>query len=253
MMDALTKFDSVQAIKSATAADYTSFLHRNWGPAAATIEKNYPLSLFKSSPIGLVVAAIATIITDSEFKCAGYQGAVQAKRNNIPVWMYEFTHNSTCVWLDTMYQEFVSVYGTAHTAEIPYVFGNLHFDFANSNMTCTGTAAEWKLSNQMKSLWTAMAENGNPSTADIHWPEFQITPKGFGTPGMVFGNSSLPGSIDYHACALWDQVDDLLSNATVVNAWEAKALASASASAVSSAVASITIKPTASPSGACSA
>ncbi|KAJ5624200.1 hypothetical protein N7510_000509 [Penicillium lagena] len=219
MMDTLTKYDSKEKVKLATPAAYTEFLRYNWGTAAQIIEKHYPLSLFKSATnsIGLaVIAAMATVNTDVHFKCSGYQCAMQATRKNFPAWMYEFTHNSTCAWLNTMPQAEVSLFGAAHTAEIPCIFGNLHFDFPSKNTTCTGKPLEWNLSKQMMSLWTAMAENASPSTEAIHWPQFQITSSKLETPGMIFGNSSAPGSIDIAACRLWTQVDAMLaaSNAT---------------------------------------
>lgn len=220
MMDTLTKYNTTKAVTAITAADYTTFLRGNWGSAAESIQKYYPLSLFESAtnnstPLA-VLFAISTVLTDSHFKCPGYQSAVQAARNNVPAWIYEFTHNSTCAWLDTMPQSALAVFGAAHTAEIPYVFGNLNFDFPTQNTTCTGSPLEWNLSKQMIRLWTAMAENSNPSTKDISWPQFKITPEGLSTPGMIFGNSSMRGSIDFSACKLWAQVDTMLdaSNAT---------------------------------------
>ncbi len=215
-MDTLTKYNTTEAAKSATPAAYTEFLRNNFGPAAQEIEKYYALSLFESAPAP-VVAAIATVITDAEFKCPGYQSAVQATYKGVPAWIYEFTHNSTCVWLDTMPPGDASYFGAAHTAEIPYVFGNLHFDFQNT--TCIGTDAEHGLSKQMMSLWTAMAEQGSPSTQQVHWPPFQITTQDSGTPALIFGNSSVPGTIDFSACGLWAQVDAMLT-ATNSNATE---------------------------------
>lgn len=207
-MDTLSEYNSVEAAKSATPAAYTEFLRRNFGPAAGLVEKYYNLSLFKDSPLP-VIGAIATVVTDAQFKCPGYASTAKAAHSGIPAWVYEFTHNSTCVWLDTMPQEAVSVFHAAHTAEIPYIFGNLHFDFHNSNTTCTGTAEEMKLSKQMRGLWTAMAENADPSTDDIHWPQFQ-TSKDFQSPGMIFGNSSTAGKIDFSACELWSKVYEML-------------------------------------------
>ncbi|KAL4893722.1 Carboxylesterase [Aspergillus ambiguus] len=210
MMDALTRFNTPKDFKSATPAEYTKFLRQNFGPAATIIERYYPLSLFKSTEQP-VIAAISTVITDAEYRCPGYQSAVQAASKGMPAWTYEFTHNSSCAWLNTMSQTYIKQYGAAHTAEIPYIFGNLHFDFPGKNSTCTGTPAEWYLSKQMRSLWTAMAENANPSTENVHWPHFQITPKGVGTPAIVFGNSSVPGTIDFSVCRLWDRVNAMLA------------------------------------------
>jgi hypothetical protein len=49
----------------------------------------------------------------------------------------------------------------------------------------------------MRKLWTEMAENGNPSTDDVQWPRFEVTANGSSTPGLIIGNSTVPGLIDY--------------------------------------------------------
>ncbi|KAJ5995427.1 hypothetical protein N7481_002404 [Penicillium waksmanii] len=219
MMDTLTKYNSAAAVKALNATDYKTFLQGNFGSASRIIEKYYPLSAFiaaaGSTEFG-VLEAIATVLTDSEFKFAGYQSARSSARNNVPVWVYEFTHNSTCAWLPTMPSAFLKYFGAAHTAEIPYVFGNLDFDFPANNSTCNGTNAEWDLSKKMTSLWTAMAENAKPAIEGVKWPEFQITRNGSQTPGMIFDNSTSSGYIDFQVCQLWDQIGDTinLSNAT---------------------------------------
>lgn len=60
-----------------------------------------------------------------------------------------------------------------------------------------------------------MAENADPSTEAVNWPQFQNT-KNLSTPGMVFGNSSVAGTISYEYCDMWIQVNEILSasNAT---------------------------------------
>ncbi|OOQ86520.1 putative carboxylesterase [Penicillium brasilianum] len=241
-MDTITKYPSAELIANLTAADYTAFLQGDFGPAAQIIEKYYPLSLFESAvaELGLtagsaVFEAIAQILTDAEYKCPTYQGAASTVRNSNPVWTYEFTHNATCAWLDTLVPiaDDLSFIGAAHTAEIPFVFGNLNFSYPEENYTCSGSKAEWDLSNDMIGLWTAMAENGKPSTKAIQWPQFNITSTGSNTPGMVFGNSSTPGNIDFSVCKLWAQVSALLDGRN------------ATATAKSSSTSSVT--PTASP------
>ncbi|KAJ6779722.1 hypothetical protein PWT90_02065 [Aphanocladium album] len=137
----------------------------------------YDLSLFKDTPLP-VIAAISTSGTDAEYKCTAYQRALQTARNGVPSWLYGFTHNSSCVWLDTMPQEFIEVLGAAHTTELPYAFGNLHFNFANKNTACAGTSDEWSLSKAMMGLWTTMAEKGSPSTNAVHWSQFRATANG---------------------------------------------------------------------------
>lgn len=145
-MDALAKYNTTKAVEAITAADYTTFLRGNWGSAVQSIQRYFPLSMFESATDGstalAVLYAISTVLTDAHYKCPGYQSAVRAARNNVPAWMYEFTHNSTCVWLDTMPQSALTVFGAAHTAEIPYVFGNLNFDFPTQNTTCTGSTLD---------------------------------------------------------------------------------------------------------------
>ncbi|CRG84094.1 Acetylcholinesterase 1 [Talaromyces islandicus] len=220
VLDTLAKYDSIALAENATAAQYKTFLVQNFGPAGAKLVENYyPLSLFEAltgNDTGLaVVQATAQVVTDAHFKCPGYQGAVEAAKRNIPVWTYEFTHNSTCVWLDTMSQAAIADYGATHTAEIPFLFGNLYFNFTSP---CNSTPAEYRLGEQMRELWTAMAENANPSTDDVQWPAFKITANGSSTPGLVIGNSTEPGLIDFSACALWEEVNAMIlaNNGTAV-------------------------------------
>ncbi|PCG98453.1 Carboxylesterase, type B [Penicillium occitanis (nom. inval.)] len=217
VLDTASQYPGIQAIESATAAQYQTFLSDDFGAAAQLVGDYYPLSLFQAS-VGnstgwAVFEAISTVLTDAHFKCPGYQGLLEAARKNISVWTYEFTHNSSCVWMDTMEQSAISVYGATHTAELPYLFGNLDFDF---NTSCNSTPTEYSLGKQMRKLWTAMAENGNPSTDDVQWPRFEVTANGSSTPGLIIGNSTVPGLIDYSVCQLWAKVNAtiLSSNAT---------------------------------------
>lgn len=154
------------------------------------------------------------VITDSTYRCPAWYGAAQATRNNISAWTYEFTHNSTCTWLWTISEDEVSYIGGAHTSELPFVFGNLDNSYL-PNGTCNSTSAEYRLGAQMMDSWTAMAENADPSTEAVNWPQFQNT-KNLSTPGMVFGNSSVAGTISYEYCDMWIQVNEILSasNAT---------------------------------------
>ena len=199
-MDTLSAYNSVEAAKSATLQAYTKFLRDNFGPAAGLIEKYYDLSISKASPLP-VIGAIATLVTDAQFKCPGYESTANAAHNDIPAWVYEFSHNSTCAWLDTMPQEAVSVFHAAHTAEIPYIFGNLHFDFSKRKNDLHWHSDKMALSKQMMSLWAAMSESADPSTNDIHWPQFRPS-EDFQSPGMIFGSSSIAGPIDFSACEL---------------------------------------------------
>ncbi|KAE8333043.1 hypothetical protein BDV39DRAFT_199394 [Aspergillus sergii] len=60
-----------------------------------------------------------------------------------------------------------------------------------------------------------MVEAGNPSTDAIQLLVFTITSAGANTPGMIFGNSSTSGTIDFFVCKLWAQISAMLDvNAT---------------------------------------
>jgi hypothetical protein len=215
-LSTIGKYSSPELIANLTAADYETFLKGDWGSAASTIEKYYPLSAYESAvkKLGLtagsgVFKAIAQVLTDAHFKCPTYQSAVSTARNGNAAWAYEFTHNSSCAWLDTLAPigDNLAFLGAAHTAELPFVFSNLDFSYPTENYTCNSSQSERKLSDEMISLWNAMAENGKPSTDAIQWPEFNITSTGSNTPGMIFGNSSTSGEIDFSICKLlWAQV-----------------------------------------------
>jgi hypothetical protein len=112
-----------------------------------------------------------------------------------------------------MEQSAISAYGATHTAELPYLFGNQNFDF---NTSCNSMPVEYSLGKQMRKLWTAMAENGNPSTDNVQWPRIEVTTNGSSTPGLIIGNSTVSGLIDYSVCQLWAKVNAtiLAGNAT---------------------------------------
>lgn len=188
---------------------YPEFLRKNFGPAGAKIiESEYSLSKFKAYGELAAFAAISEVINDSTYKCPAYLGAMQTAAKNIPSWTFEFTHKPACPWtkdLSAIPQEYFSYVGATHTAEIPYVFGNMqHYNFKNK--TCTVPASDHRLSKQMMSLWTAMAENANPSTNAIHWPRFNGTTKSYSSSGLIFGNSTTSGEIDFSSCALWAKI-----------------------------------------------
>lgn len=204
---------------------YKDFLRKNFGDAAGLVEKYYKPALFESATASIaasgaipgynktslaILFAMATVVTDSDYKCPVWNAASKAARKDIPAWTYEFTHNSTCTWLHTIDQKTISLFGGVHTAELPFVFGNLNNQYL-PNGTCNSTSAEYHLGEQMMNSWTAMAENSDPSTEDIHWPRFHTTEKNFSSPGMIFGKSAVSGPIDFTGCDLWTRVDAILS------------------------------------------
>jgi carboxylesterase type B len=160
---ALAQFPS--NFSAANASAYSVFIQDNFGPAASLVAKSYPLSRFNGSSLP-VLTAISTIITDAAYKCPAYRGLRRALQNNVPVWAYDFQHTSSCTWLSTLPQEALSRVGATHTAEIPFVFGNLQNQPA-PNGSCNATAQELSISWSLQDAWTAMAANADPSTAAV--------------------------------------------------------------------------------------
>jgi para-nitrobenzyl esterase len=62
--------------------------------------------------------------------------------------------------------------GTKHTAEIPFVFGNL---LSTGTMAGPWTEADRKISNDIQTYWTNFAKTGNPNTSSLNglpeWPK----------------------------------------------------------------------------------
>lgn len=182
-----------------TAENYTTFLRDNFGPAASLVQEHYPLSAFNSSPYPAFFA-IATQLGDASYKCPAYRGLNRAVEKHIPVWTYLFDHGPSCLWLQDVPQEALALVGATHTAEIPFVFGNL-VQLPAPNGGCNFTQEEDAIREFMVRAWTAMASSGNPSSGDGGASQ---------SLGMNFGNSVAAGSVDYTVCELWDQVNQIL-------------------------------------------
>ena len=98
----------------------------------------------------------------------------------------------------------LSLLGATHTAEIPFVFGNLdNFPLPNGN--CSFNAAERSIGSQLIEAWTSMAASGTPNTSSLQWPLFTANE----TQGINVNSTSVfAGDIDYSICAqLWDKID----------------------------------------------
>ncbi|MFD1774091.1 carboxylesterase/lipase family protein [Paenibacillus rhizophilus] len=79
-----------------------------------------------------------------------------------PVWMYRF---------DWVVEAHSLLSRAVHTAEIPYVFGNL------SHLRRMGLAvspAMKTLSDRMRSAWIAFAYSGKPDTGQLTWPQYGL-------------------------------------------------------------------------------
>lgn len=195
---------------------YAEFIIDNFGPTLApTIEKNYPLALFNSTPYP-VFYAISSIGTDYSYKCPAYRGLKQAIANGLPTWTYLFDHTPSCLWIPDLGTDaaILPLIGPAHTAEIPFVFGNLDGYPLLSNGNCSlNGPGEQEISAALIKQWASMAENGRP-TED--WPEFTLN----GSLGLNIVNGTSVGVVDYTLCEeLWNGIDEALLQSAAEYGW----------------------------------
>ncbi|KAK6216052.1 hypothetical protein LQW54_003826 [Pestalotiopsis sp. IQ-011] len=92
-----------------------------------------------------VVAAITHIVTQSSYTCSSYKALRAAVSAGTPAYAYRVNHTPSCPWLWESGAEFpgpelADYFLSAHTAELPFVFGNL-VNQPWGNGTCKITAA----------------------------------------------------------------------------------------------------------------
>ncbi|MCJ1399705.1 hypothetical protein MMC11_002907 [Xylographa trunciseda] len=208
-----------------TAADYNQFLLANFGTAAMVVNQTFPLSLFDSTPFPPFFA-IEAVITDVTYLCRAYRGLQVSAQKGIPVWTYQFNHTPSCPWVTDFPAAALPALGSTHTAEIPFVFGNL-IDQPTPNGTCKFTSAEDLMSASLISAWTSMAEYGEPTNnGTFQWPAFNASQ----SLGLKINNSTSTGVIDYSACRFWDEINDLVFNGTIIFNGTASGTSTATAS-----------------------
>jgi para-nitrobenzyl esterase len=104
---------------------------------------------------------LAYIASDHMYRCTNIRGAEQkALQGGAPVYMYEFAWESPVLG---------GVLRSPHTAEIPFVFGNVEVASA-----FTGNGPELEpLMRLMMKAWANFARTGHPGTDDLPaWPPF---------------------------------------------------------------------------------
>jgi carboxylesterase type B len=194
-----------------SAANYSSFLTSNFGPAASIVEQQYPLTLpaFKSTGFP-AFAAITTIITEAQFHCPAYQAMLKAQSNNIPVYVYLNSHTPSCQWLLSLPAAAIPFVGATHTSDVPFIFGNgVGQPLPGGN--CSFNAQENAISETLIAAWSAMASTSNPSVqGGLQWPQWNNKTN----QGINIVNSTSVGVMDYSQCAFWDMIDNLYLNFT---------------------------------------
>jgi carboxylesterase type B len=194
-----------------TAANYSSFLTTNFGPAASIVEQQYPLNLSAFASTGYpAFAAMTTIITEALFHCPSYQALLKAEANNIPAYAFLNSHTPSCQWMLSLPAAAIPFVGATHTSELPYVFGNgMNLPLGEGN--CSFTADENAISESLISAYSAMASTGSPSVqGGLQWPQW----KNATNQGWNIVNATTVGTLDYSQCAFWDAIDNLYLNFT---------------------------------------
>ena len=185
---------------SFTQAFYDGYLLTTFGPAAPLVANRYPVAAFNSTPFPIFFALVQ-IYTDANFVCPSYHGLMKAEQVGTPRWTYRWAQAPTCPWYSVIPADALPIFGAAHTAEIPFVFGNVNNN-PPPNGDCNFTAAEDQLSTEFIGFWTSMAANGNPGD---QWPEF-TTASSRGLNVLNGSSSATPGVVDFSVCSFWDSV-----------------------------------------------
>lgn len=197
------------AFATLNSTDYDVFLNIHFGSLAPLVKGKYPLSDFPPSQLSpnSVSAAIQAIDRDFVFRCQTYRGLLGGIANNVPVFTFSFGHTPSCTWLtDVPQTPFIHAFlGPAHTADIPFVFGNLNnLPLGGNPHNCSLTADEGKVSEFMRAAWTNMAMHGKPGNG---WEPFTLEkPQGFNFTESAF----FFGDIDYEICNFWSDMETRL-------------------------------------------
>eukprot|EP00029_Vermamoeba_vermiformis_P012183 TRINITY_DN69_c0_g1_i2.p1 TRINITY_DN69_c0_g1~~TRINITY_DN69_c0_g1_i2.p1 ORF type:complete len:528 (-),score=132.78 TRINITY_DN69_c0_g1_i2:32-1615(-) len=151
--------------KKITDAEYIAAVGYLFTSDAAKVLLEYP----PKPIVGDKRPALAVLGTDYIFTCATryYTGLLSG--NNVPTWIYQFSHVSVNdIWMPG-YPYCVG--HVCHGEELPFVFNTL------PSFGKTPTAAELTMSNAMIDYWTNFAKTGNPNKpAPVqYWPQFDYT------------------------------------------------------------------------------
>jgi carboxylesterase type B len=222
---------------SITETDYTTFLQSNFGPLASLVALYYPLSLFATTPFPAFYA-ISTVITYNAYFCPTRLALLATLNSSVPVWNYYDAHTPACGWEPGLGGPSLQLLGPTHTSEIPFVFGQLT-NLPLPNGTCSFNVQEVAISKVLTSAWTSMAETGSPDggigVLGGPWPRWN----GTGSQGLLIGNASAIGYINYTICDFWDKIEALSLNASMSANGTSVANASSSTSARSTSTGSI--------------
>ena len=196
---ALIQFFNGTAINIADS-DYDLFLLQNFGEQfVSTIKQYYPLSAFSQYPYPPLIA-ISYVESEATDRCPAYRGARSAAKAGVPVWNYYFDHAPNCTWEAGIPQLAVPLLRAAHTAEIPFVFGDTT-NLPHPNGTCNMTVDEVALSHFLNNAWTHMAIDATPGNNKT-WPQYTAQEP----TGLLIQNKTSPYAVNATVCKLWDEI-----------------------------------------------
>ncbi|KAJ4419134.1 putative secondary metabolism biosynthetic enzyme [Gnomoniopsis sp. IMI 355080] len=181
------------------ATSYDQYLNATYGSLAQRVKQKYPLTKFENA-----FEAMSTVLSHSTFTCPTRRFLRQAVHNGVRVYTYMFNHTPTCPWFTSIPSSALSLLGSTHMAEIPFVFGGTE-NLPRPNGSCSLTTGEKALSAKMLAAWNTMAANANPGNS---WPQYDTT----GSMGInVIGDEFTVGVVDYSMCDFWDEISTALT------------------------------------------
>jgi para-nitrobenzyl esterase len=139
--------------------------------AADAVLDAYRAAMPDASPSDLLVM----ICSDQNYRMGMIQAAgLKSASGGAPAWLYMFTWRSPA--MDGLLK-------TPHTAEIPFVFGNLDTaaEFAGAGPELPAVRR------RMMALWASFARDGRPTAPDVpEWPTYDTTRR----PTMLLGDEA---------------------------------------------------------------
>jgi para-nitrobenzyl esterase len=148
-----------------SASEWRQQLQLRWGTAASVMEKFYPAD-DDAEAMASSRAAFSDGASWHMRLFAAYQASLGAQ-----AWVYEFDHDPP---VDAGERDLDAV----HSAELPYVFGNLAakrlYPDSSSPQRASESVADQILAERMATWWVNFARTGNPNgSGQPAWPAYR--------------------------------------------------------------------------------